>query len=190
MKTIFRHELKYIITENEYNKLVPIIGKKIPPSNYYKSHIESIYYDTEDHKYTKINLDSSIYKEKFRIRFYNNVHNRVVEYKRKYNGRSYKNRIKDIPKNLKPFCRIGYDRISYETPDNKIRITFDKNIKGRLIRSTEEISLLDENLYIMEVKVLYNIPYWLSKELSKYEIYPQKYSKFKSFCKTVESVNK
>lgn len=86
--------------------------------------------------------------------------------------------------NLKPSIYISYERYSYCGKDNKdFRITFDTNILSReydltLDKGDYGTSLLDENMYIMEVKCIGGMPIWFSNILAEMKIYPISFSKY------------
>lgn len=84
---------------------------------------------------------------------------------------------------LKPKVNISYDRYSYLDKDDKtFRITFDHNIKS----STTDLKLNDQLIgdslikdgYIMEIKSIKAIPFWLLKTLCELKIYPASFSKY------------
>jgi hypothetical protein len=88
---------------------------------------------------------------------------------------------------LRPACMVSYDRIAYNGSEYEdgLRITFDTNLKGR----THGLSLLDtgfsESLYfippdwcIMEIKVNYRVPYWLTEMIGKYRLTLRRVSKY------------
>jgi hypothetical protein len=88
---------------------------------------------------------------------------------------------------LQPACIVSYDRQAFEGSeyDAGLRITFDTNLKGR----THELTLLGtgqtENHYfipptwcVMEVKVNYRVPYWLTEMIGKYRFTLRRISKY------------
>lgn len=87
-------------------------------------------------------------------------------------------------KNLKPKIFIAYDRKSYDAlnePD--LRITFDYKIRSR--RDDLRLEMGDagslyfkDDMYIMEIKTLNNYPLWLTRILSKNNIYETSFSKY------------
>ena len=85
-----------------------------------------------------------------------------------------------------PKLYLAYDREAYfMTEQPEIRITFDKNIRGRwdniTLTSDENAELLDtgvENYRVMEIKSGRAIPLEITKILSKLKIYPVSFSKY------------
>ena len=88
---------------------------------------------------------------------------------------------------LQPACVVSYDRLAFEGSDYDIglRVTFDTNLKGR----THALSLLaeewTENQFfmppewcIMEVKVNYRVPYWLTEMIGRYRCTLRRISKY------------
>ncbi len=88
---------------------------------------------------------------------------------------------------LQPACMVSYDRVAYNGSEfeDGLRITFDTNLKGRV----HGLSLLDtgfaESHYfippdwcIMEVKVNYRVPYWLTEMIGKYRLTLRRISKY------------
>ena len=85
---------------------------------------------------------------------------------------------------IEPAMFVSYERDSYGgIQDSTLRITFDSN---PLIRE-EKLSLADgiwgetilqDGLYIMEVKTPYAMPLWLADELDRLKIFPSSFSKY------------
>lgn len=91
-----RKEIKYLITNKQYNQLKQIMINYVVPDQYFKSIIKNIYYDTDHFLLVRRSNDKPIYKEKLRIRSYgikSKEENVFVELKRKYDGVVYKRRI-------------------------------------------------------------------------------------------------
>lgn len=88
-------------------------------------------------------------------------------------------KYKLIPKQF-----IAYDRYSYREKNNRnFRVTFDFNIRNRTDKLNLEYGdlgekLMDEKLYVMEVKCLDAMPIWFAKALSILKIYPTSFSKY------------
>lgn len=95
MQMIFkRYEIKYLITYNQYKELIELMKSHMILDNYGKHLINNIYFDTLDYKIIRKSLERPHYKEKLRVRSYNdNVSNVFIELKKKYNKVVYKRRI-------------------------------------------------------------------------------------------------
>ncbi len=70
---------------------------------------------------------------------------------------------------------IIYERESFFKVDSEVRVTFDFNPRYRttdlnLHTSLEGIPLMNEELIFMEIKVLHNMPLWLTDILTRLEI--------------------
>jgi len=84
---------------------------------------------------------------------------------------------------LVPKIFVGYDRVSYRVKDDEgLRITFDSNLRSRLDNLRLEYgdtgdNYFDCDMYIMEIKTLGAMPFWLVDSLSKLKIYPTSFSK-------------
>lgn len=84
---------------------------------------------------------------------------------------------------LVPKIFVGYDRVSYKGKDDEnLRITFDSNLRSRFDNLRLEYgdagdNYFDCDMYIMEIKTLGAMPFWLVDALSKLKIYPTSFSK-------------
>ncbi|MFA6867093.1 MAG: polyphosphate polymerase domain-containing protein [Clostridia bacterium] len=98
--------------------------------------------------------------------------------------KSYYNKL--VPSMLLIYNRIAY----YSTEIEDLRITFDTNIKFRdydleLDKGFYGKSILDENLYLMEIKTGTAMPLWLARLLSENLIYKTSFSKYGTAYKIV-----
>ena len=87
--------------------------------------------------------------------------------------------------NLIPVIYIAYDRHSYKGKEDKnLRITFDTNLRSRrdnLNFNSEgkvEKYFDNEDYYIMEIKTIGAMPFWLVRVLSEMNIMPTSFSKY------------
>ncbi len=85
--------------------------------------------------------------------------------------------------NLKPVVYLAYDRLGFFGFDDvNLRITFDSNIITRRndlsFGKIEGDKLIDDSIYIMEIKSINNIPLWLCRIISNLVIKPGSYSKY------------
>lgn len=99
--------------------------------------------------------------------------------------------------NLKPMMFVGYDRLSYKGKDDEnLRITFDSNLRSRssdlrLEYGDSGEKYFDDEMYIMEIKTLGAMPFWLVDALSALKIYPTSFSKIgKIYSKKLEGERK
>lgn len=96
-KSFKRHEIKYLITINQYINLMNYLSDKVVKDVFYKSTIYNVYYDTDNFELIRKSIERPIYKEKLRIRSYNKPtldSSVYVELKKKYDHIVYKKREK------------------------------------------------------------------------------------------------
>lgn len=97
-KSFKRHEIKYLITINQYINLMNYLSDKVEKDVFYKSTIYNVYYDTDNFELIRKLIEKPIYKEKLRIRSYNKPtldSSVYVELKKKYDYIAYKRREKN-----------------------------------------------------------------------------------------------
>lgn len=94
--TFMRHELKYIITQQQKEIILRQMLLYMEADKYGHSTIRNIYFDTENFRLIRHSLESPVYKEKLRIRSYCKVSSEdpvYAELKKKYKSVVYKRRI-------------------------------------------------------------------------------------------------
>ena len=86
--------------------------------------------------------------------------------------------------NVKPKLYLAYDRIAYFEKENRdLRISFDFNIRSRRADLNLEAGdfgerLLEDDLYLMEIKTSLAKPLWLTHMLDEFEIRRRSFSKY------------
>ena len=96
-KSFKRHEIKYLITINQYINLMNYLSDKVEKDVFCKSTIYNVYYDTDNFELIRKSIEKPIYKEKLRIRSYDKPtldSSVYVELKKKYDHIVYKRREK------------------------------------------------------------------------------------------------
>lgn len=160
MKEIFeRVEKKYVLSYEKYESLLKKLDGHIERDKYFNSSIRSIYYDNDAYQMISRSMESPDYKEKIRVRAYeDNAKTVYVEFKCKLDGVVYKRRTKALYPDvldiyhcdftdkqignelkyalkyygdIKPKVFIGVQRKSYLTVNERIRITFDEDMVYR-----------------------------------------------------------
>lgn len=94
--TFKRYEKKYLITEEQYKRLLLRLEGRMIEDKYAHSLINNIYYDTPDFLLIRRSIEKPVYKEKLRVRSYGvpgKTDKVFVEIKKKYKGVVYKRRI-------------------------------------------------------------------------------------------------
>ena len=92
-----RYEKKYLLTNDQYVKLLAGMDRHIRKDTYGSYTIHNIYFDTPDHALIRASLDKPFYKEKLRLRSYGVPTPDTpvfIEIKKKYDGIVYKRRTK------------------------------------------------------------------------------------------------
>lgn len=83
-----------------------------------------------------------------------------------------------------PKVYLAYDRLAYFGKDDpELRVTFDQNIRWRgapldLVKNGPDRGLLPEDILLMEIKLPGAMPFWMSRLLSRLEIFPTSFSKY------------
>ena len=162
MESFERTEKKYVLEAEQYNYIKQNIQSYVDKDEFYQYKINSLYYDTDSYELIRRSIEKPKYKEKLRIRCYNEPDEQVhIEFKKKYDKIVYKRRTKvnyhdalnDIKTceyadkqigneikyalayygSLKPAIFVSSERISYKgKQDNGLRITFDDKLKYRM----------------------------------------------------------
>lgn len=87
---------------------------------------------------------------------------------------------------LRPAVYLSYERRAFfGDEDSDLRISFDTNITTRrhdlqLEYGSYGNNLLDDGIWLMEIKTAGAIPLWLTRLLSEYRVYPNSFSKYGS----------
>ncbi len=92
-----RIEKKYVLTQEQYQKILAGILPYMKEDKYKETTICNIYFDTDDSRLIQISIDKPIYKEKLRLRSYcvpqDKNHTVFFEIKKKFKKTVYKRRI-------------------------------------------------------------------------------------------------
>lgn len=90
-----RKELKYMLNEVQYERLLERLEAHTVPDRFFISSITNLYYDTPDYLLIRRSLEKTKYKEKLRLRCYgipDEKSEAFIEIKKKLNGVVYKRR--------------------------------------------------------------------------------------------------
>lgn len=91
-----RHELKYILTKAQKEKLLESMQPYMHLDKYGRTTIRNIYFDTDSYRLIRRSIEKPDYKEKLRVRSYENKLSDkkvFVELKKKYEKVVYKRRM-------------------------------------------------------------------------------------------------
>ena len=132
MQTFQRNEKKYLLDQSQYQQILEDLKPYVEEDRFYRSKIRSIYYDTDSYELIRRSIERPEYKEKLRIRSYDEADPEdtvYVELKKKYDGTVYKRRtravcgqlLKDISKAEFKDTQVGKE-ISYA-------LSFYRNLK-------------------------------------------------------------
>lgn len=91
-----RHELKYILTKAQKEKIIEAIQPYMSLDQYGRTTIQNIYFDTDTYRLIRRSIEKPDYKEKLRVRNYKNKSSKdkvFVELKKKYDKVVYKRRL-------------------------------------------------------------------------------------------------
>lgn len=135
-----RHENKYLISQEKYNAILPVIEKQMQPDSYGAATIRNIYYDTPDYRLIRRSIEKPVYKEKLRLRSYGRGAEEVfVELKKKYRGIVYKRRIVMSEQEAIAWLKgsVSSPRHSQIVAEISYFLSYYKNLQPRLYLSYE-----------------------------------------------------
>lgn len=113
-----RVEKKYMLSPEQYKKVIEAISPHMEIDQYGLSKICNIYFDTEDDLLVRTSNEKPIYKEKLRLRSYGvpSPDNKVfIELKKKFEGIVYKRRITMKLKDAKNYLYYGIRPSEYDS---------------------------------------------------------------------------
>ncbi len=97
IQTVFkRYELKYLLTEEQKEKVLQAMEPYMTLDQYGRTVIRNIYFDTENYRLARHSIEKPAYKEKLRVRSYGRANpdsTVFVELKKKYQNVVYKRRV-------------------------------------------------------------------------------------------------
>lgn len=88
-KTFDRVEKKFLITEAQKKKLLSTIKKNMKKTEYHRSGVFNIYFDTDGYDFIISSIDHPVFKEKLRARSYEGYDKVFFEIKTKMLGKDY-----------------------------------------------------------------------------------------------------
>ena len=119
IQTVFkRYEIKYLITEEQCEKLKKLFTEYMTGDEYGNSTIRNIYFDTPSYLLIRNSVEKPVYKEKLRLRSYGVTtpdSTVFLEVKKKFKGVVYKRRLR-----LKEKEALDYILDGVKLPDSQI----------------------------------------------------------------------
>jgi len=145
MEVFQRVEQKYILDEDEYEKLFDKLKNHLTKDIYYRSTICNIYFDTDNYDLIVNSIDKAPFKQKIRIRSYNipKINDKVfLELKCKFKGVVFKRRVKMKLNDIYDYLEDGSIR---ENSNDQIMKEIDyvikkSNLKPKLFLAYDRLS--------------------------------------------------
>ena len=176
VQTVFkRFEIKYIITEDQCERLKALFTPYMRCDEYGNSSIKNIYFDTPSYFLIRSSIDKPIYKEKLRLRGYGDIHSDsplFLEIKKKYKGVVYKRRVK-----LTEQLAADYISGKCKLPDSQISreidyfISYYKDLSPKIVISYEREAYYSKTDNTFRMTFDRNILYRQSDLSLKSEVY-------------------
>ena len=101
-----RTEQKYLLSMDDYRKLMDKLENHLEEDEYFRSKIANIYLDDELYSLISESMERPVFKEKMRVRSYGSG-KAFVEIKRKYKGQVYKRRVAMTECEAMDFVNLG-----------------------------------------------------------------------------------
>ncbi len=157
-----RYETKYILTEEQKEKVLQAMSSHMALDEYGRTTIRNLYYDTGNYLLARRSIDKPEYKEKLRVRSYGPAGEQdkvFVELKKKYDSVVYKRRLTLTAENAREWLagraapqkdtqiarEIGYFRDHYRTLEPRVYLSYEREAWYDLDGSDFRITF-DENI--------------------------------------------
>lgn len=190
----FRKERKYRITISEYSELLSNLEKKGMAPIYVTRTVNSVYFDNINYEMYFQSEEGTLPRKKIRVRWYEAFNVFKLEKKvSSIEGRHKSSQdLHQLQKqenicllnlfdsdygSLIPVLHVSYQRSYYKL--ESMRLTFDKNIRYRSLRSNNGLTF-DDNERVMEIKV----PAHFGDDTIEKNI-PFSTSRFSKYCRGV-----
>ncbi len=108
--TFKRREKKYLLSREQYDRLLPLLQTKMTQDDYGVHTICNVYFDTPQYDLIRTSIEKPVYKEKLRLRSYGvpGADDKVfIELKKKYKGVVYKRRVSVSLKEAADYFKTG-----------------------------------------------------------------------------------
>ncbi|GIM28360.1 molecular chaperone [Clostridium polyendosporum] len=160
IKTFKRYEKKYLISIEQYNKLIPRLLKYMELDKHCKHNenysIYNIYYDTENSDVISHSISHPYYKEKLRLRSYgipDSPNDRVfLELKKKIDGIVSKRRAKLTLEEAYKFLEFGEKPVSDEYHNKQVLSEIEYYLRNNPVHPTVYIGYKRTALFGKENK--------------------------------------
>ena len=143
MNVFRRRELKFLVNEQQRQRLEQLLQEKMVPDKFGRSTICNLYYDTPDYRLIRRSIEKPVYKEKLRLRSYGPVAPGVdvfLEMKKKYKGIVYKRRVRVTQEDAQAFMQglaplpqdgqivreLVYFRDFYKTLEPRVYLSYER----------------------------------------------------------------
>ncbi len=174
-----RYELKYMITQEQKERIVKAMEPYMKMDKYGRTVIRNIYFDTDNYRLIRRSIEKPAYKEKLRIRSYKKADpesNVFVELKKKYNSVVYKRRVSMPEKEAMDWLvgknekeehtqisdEIAYFRDYYATLHPTVFLSYEReayySLKGDGFRVTFDDHILCRQDYLSLEEDVYGEP--------------------------------
>lgn len=144
-----RFELKYILTNEQYKKILLGVKEHLKPDQYGETTIQSLYYDTDSFLLIRNSIEKPPYKEKIRVRSYGlATEDSIVflELKKKYQKVVYKRRIEIKEKDLNGFILEGKNSNGSQIEKEIIYFcNFYKDLKPKMLMLYDRSAFYSED---------------------------------------------
>lgn len=201
MKELFRRkELKYVLDPLQRQAFVERLNQFLEPDAFHDYPIRSVYLDTSDCRLLTECIRKPAYREKLRVRMYENGQN-FLEVKKKWQGVTHKARtsLEDSQlesllsghpvscggeagrilqeRNCQPVFSVQYHRLAWHwKQDPDLRITLDDSLLWQDLQGCSR-QLLPGDHYVLEIKSAMPLPFDLARTLSELALQPASVSK-------------
>jgi hypothetical protein len=133
IRTFMRKEIKFLLTDEQYKALIPVLEEYMRPDDYCVNGgeygIYNLYYDTEDNYLIKESLNKPYYKEKLRLRSYYSPakpSDKVfLEIKKKIGGIVVKRRVTMTLEEANRYVETGEKPVSDKYIQNQVFAELD-----------------------------------------------------------------
>lgn len=210
MKDLFRRkELKYLLEDTRQQAFLAFLQDDLVADDFHDYRIQSVYLDTPDHRLLRQCARKPAYREKLRVRIYDNGQS-YLEVKKKWQGITYKSRWSLSRVQLDsllagdpvecggeagrilqerwciPVFTVQYHRRAWRWKgDPDLRITLDDTIQWQKGADPYR-ALLPADRYILEIKSSRPLPLELVHVMNRLELQPASVSKagtaFQQLC--------